>query len=56
MNSDQAHILTVNSGSSSIKFALYRVENQLVKLFSGALENNGSENTKMSTTLDAGDP
>ncbi|MDB5061020.1 MAG: acetate kinase [Mucilaginibacter sp.] len=54
MKSDQAHILTVNGGSSSIKFALYRVENKLVKLFSGALENIGSENTSISTTFERG--
>jgi acetate kinase len=54
MKSDQAHILTVNGGSSSIKFALYRIENKLVKLFSGALENISSENTSISTTLERG--
>ena len=40
-------ILTINGGSSSIKFALYKIEESLVQLFSGALENIGAKDTRL---------
>jgi acetate kinase len=51
MKTVQGHILTVNSGSSSIKFALYQARNKLDKLFSGTLDGIGSENMMITTTL-----
>jgi acetate kinase len=41
-------VLIVNGGSSSIKFALYGVEETLKQLFSGEIENIGNKNTKFS--------
>lgn len=35
------HILTVNSGSSSVKFALYAMEERETRLFSGSMERIG---------------
>ncbi|MEO7046952.1 MAG: acetate/propionate family kinase, partial [Ferruginibacter sp.] len=37
-------ILTINGGSSSIKFSFYRMSESLEELFSGEIENIGSEN------------
>ena len=42
MNSNDC-ILTINGGSSSIKFSLYRVKEPLEQLFSGEIEKIGSE-------------
>ncbi len=36
-------ILSINGGSSSIKFALFKVENSLKNLFSGEIENIGTK-------------
>ncbi len=36
-------ILTINGGSSSIKFALYKTGNSLEQLFSGVIENIGTK-------------
>src|SRR5664279_1714075 len=41
-------ILTINGGSSSIKFSLYKIENPLKQLFYGQLENIGTEKAKIS--------
>ncbi len=38
------HILTINSGSSSIKFALYENNSALTEVFRGAIENIGQPN------------
>ncbi len=38
-------ILTINSGSSSIKFALYEKDNSLEQLLSGEIQNIGSKNS-----------
>lgn len=48
MKLDNDCILTINSGSSSIKFALYKIEEPLTKLFYGKLERVGTKNTKLS--------
>ena len=45
--STEGCILTINGGSSSIKFALYKKGNGLQQLFSGAIENIGTENTQL---------
>src|SRR5664279_4300140 len=41
-------ILTINGGSSSIKFSLYKIEEQLKQIFGGQIENIGSVNAKLS--------
>lgn len=43
-------MLTINSGSSSIKFALYRADSPLRQLFSGELEKMGTKNIQLSFT------
>jgi acetate kinase len=40
-------ILTINGGSSSIKFALYELQNTLKKLLDGEIERIGIEGTKL---------
>lgn len=47
-NSDKNCVLTINAGSSSIKFALYKIEKTLTKLFYGKIEGIGTKNTKLS--------
>jgi acetate kinase len=41
-------ILTINGGSSSIKFCLYKIEEPLRKIFDGQIENIGSAKAKLS--------
>src|SRR5664279_359867 len=41
-------ILTINGGSSSIKFSLYKIEEPLRLVFSGQLENIGTKKAKLS--------
>ncbi len=41
-------ILTINGGSSSIKFSLYRIEDPLKQIFYGQIENVGSAKAKLS--------
>jgi len=48
MKSTQRSILTINGGSSSIKFALYEIDGSLTQLLSGEIENIGTGNTKFS--------
>ena len=48
MKPTQRSILTINGGSSSIKFALYEIDAFLKQLLSGEIENIGSGNTKLS--------
>ena len=48
MKQENLNILTINGGSSSIKFALYEVEESLVQLFYGEIESIGTKNTKLS--------
>ncbi len=40
-------ILTINGGSSSIKFALYKTDNSLEQLFNGEIENIGTKKAKL---------
>ena len=41
-------ILTINGGSSGIKFSMYKIEDPLKLLFRGELENIGGRNAKLS--------
>ncbi|MEO8765457.1 MAG: acetate/propionate family kinase [Ginsengibacter sp.] len=41
-------ILTINGGSSSIKFSLYKIEEPLTQLFYGAVDNIGTKNATFS--------
>ena len=43
MKSIKSNLLTINGGSSSIKFALYEIEVSLKQLFYGAIENIGTK-------------
>ncbi len=43
-------ILTINGGSSSIKFSLYKIEEPLKQLFYGEIENIGTQNAKLNFT------
>jgi acetate kinase len=45
MNPSNKHILTVNGGSSSIKFALFETGNSLDLVLAGGIERIGSSNT-----------
>ncbi|MEO6901727.1 MAG: acetate/propionate family kinase [Bacteroidia bacterium] len=42
MKSIRVHILVINGGSSSIKFALYDIDEKLSKIFSGQIKKIGS--------------
>ena len=44
MKSDKNNLLTINGGSSSIKFALYETEETLKQLYYGEIENIGTKN------------
>ena len=48
MKSIKNNLLTINGGSSSIKFALYKIDGSLKQLFYGEIESIGSKNTKLS--------
>ena len=48
MKSNRNCVLTINGGSSSIKFSLYEIEGSLKQLFYGKMENIGTKNTKLS--------
>ncbi|HEV8082723.1 MAG TPA: hypothetical protein VGP55_05955 [Chitinophagaceae bacterium] len=50
MKSIQNCVLTINGGSSSIKFALYQVDETLTQIFYGEIEGIGSEKIKFSFT------
>ncbi|MBC7933819.1 MAG: acetate/propionate family kinase [Rhizobacter sp.] len=50
MNSTKHHLVTINGGSSSIKFALYERGNMPRHIFSGSIENIGTDNTTLSYT------
>src|SRR5665213_536034 len=41
-------ILTINGGSSSIKFSLYKIEDPLKQMFVGQIENIGTKEAKLS--------
>jgi len=48
--SKEEYIISINGGSSSIKFALYKIEEQLIEVFHGEIENMGTQNAKISST------
>ncbi len=50
MKSANAHILSVNSGSSSIKFALFEVAPPLRRVFEGAIERIGLSDSALRVT------
>jgi len=52
MKPGKNHVLTINGGSSSIKFALYEVENALKLKVKGEIENIGMEGTNLTFTND----
>src|SRR5665647_1257274 len=45
---EDERILTINGGSSSIKFSLYKIEEPLKQMFNGQIENIGSAKAKLS--------
>lgn len=47
MNTDQAVILSINSGSSSIKFAFFRNDKTLIRVLSGKIDRIGLQGSKM---------
>jgi len=47
VKSDKPYILTINGGSSSIRFALYRVEEPLKKVLSGKIDRIGLDGTNL---------
>ena len=47
MNTDQAYILSINSGSSSIKFALFRNDKTLIRDLSGKIDRIGLQDSKL---------
>ncbi|MGA2490842.1 MAG: acetate/propionate family kinase [Anaerolineales bacterium] len=44
------HILTINGGSSSVKFALFEASEELKRLLSGRIQRIGSPDTEMEVT------
>lgn len=50
MKSVSAHILVINGGSSSIKFALYDIDENLSKIFSGQIKKIGSINAEFTVS------
>jgi acetate kinase len=50
MNKEQAFILTINGGSSSVKFALYRVGKIPTRLLYGKIDRIGLEDTTFTFT------
>jgi acetate kinase len=47
MKSNKKCALTINGGSSSIKFSFYQLDGTLTRLLFGEIENMGLENTKL---------
>ncbi|MCB0125165.1 MAG: hypothetical protein KDE58_23085, partial [Caldilineaceae bacterium] len=50
------HVLTINSGSSSLKFALYQIGAMETRLFAGELERIGLDDGRFAVHNDAGQP
>lgn len=48
MQTDKYNILTINGGSSSIKFALYQARDVLTLIFAGSIKNISKKNTTFS--------
>lgn len=55
MNNAKNHILTINGGSSSIKFAFYKVDKALPLVLAGKLANIGSKSTEPVLTTSTSD-
>ena len=54
--SNKSSVLTINGGSSSIKFALYAVKVSLILIFSGEVQNIGTQTCKLNfTKADSGE-
>jgi len=49
------HILTINSGSSSLKFALFHMGRIETRLFSGSLEGIGTDTGYFRVQAEEGD-
>ena len=47
MNTNNAHILTINGGSSSIKFVLYRIGEPLERATYGSIDRIGLSGTNL---------
>jgi len=47
MQRTNSNILTINGGSSSIKFSLYKIKEPLEQLFYGEIENIGTQKAKL---------
>lgn len=50
MNTTKSSILTINGGSSSVRFSVYEDGEKLRPVFLGAIENVGRDHTKLSYT------
>jgi acetate kinase len=50
MGTNKRHILTINGGSSSIKFALFSTSGTLTRLFNGEIESLGAGKTTLKST------
>ncbi|SRR5579871_9963 len=50
MKLNETHILIINGGSSSIKFAIYKIEDSLIQLLHGEVANIGNEHSRLSFT------
>ena len=55
MNKDQSCILTINGGSSSIKFALYKVGDIPTRLLHGKIDRIGLKDSTLTFNNDTGD-
>jgi len=44
-------VLTINGGSSSIKFSVYRIQNPLELFLSGSIENIGTDKVRLTSTI-----
>lgn len=55
MNTDQTSILTINGGSSSIKFAIYQINGPLKHLLHGNIDRIGLTDSKLTFNDGKGD-
>ncbi len=53
VNQENLNILTINAGSSSIKFSLYKIKEPLEQLFYGEIENIGTQKATLDFTNSA---
>ncbi len=56
MNKDKDCILTINGGSSSIKFAFYKAEEPQVRLLHGKMDRIGLKDSKLTFNDEKGNP